>query len=53
MNEREKKAFESILKGWFIGNIEDRQLLNFIMNYGLSRDADIIERRVRKTYGKG
>ena len=52
MNEREKKAFESILKGWFIGNVDSERVFDFILNYGLSRDAEIIERRVRKIYGK-
>jgi hypothetical protein len=47
-----KKEMEALTKDWFLGNISDKSLLNFVLNYGLKDELKVIEEKSREKYGK-
>ena len=50
--ETKIKTFRMMFRDWLIGNIEDRPLLDFILNYGLSNEFKQTEETVRDLYGQ-
>ena len=46
------KEFESLLRGWFLGNVDDDRLLDFVLNYGLSSNFKKIEVKTRDKLGR-